>query len=301
MPTAYEALRNKVVDWSNRDADIFGRTPEAQNALLGDFLRYAADKCYRHLRVPSLEFSRIFTVDEADFVENPANLGYETVIIPVPHELIEVIHIRNKTQQYVYDEKIDMRTYFQRDANKVSSNFWTRQGNNFLVTGRIACDDEIEIHYYRRLPALDAIYSVVAATYNIDPLLFTESPNQLNLPHAIDDAGNYGTFATDVLWFRGADREMAMDTSVEAHSGSVAFDTPVRLVGGEISHWLRDENERILLFGALAELFAYVGEEDMLGKYIAIFQQEIEELNNEERRRITLGGNVKINYNSTLI
>ena len=301
MPTAYEALRAKVVDWSNRDVNIFGRTEEARNALLNDFLRYAADKCYRHLRVPSLEFSRIFTVAETDFVEDPANLGYQTVIIPVPHELIEVIHIRNKTQQYVADEKVDMRTYFQRDANKVSSRFWTRQGNNFLVTGLIQCDDEIEIHYYRRLPALDAVYSVVAATYNIDSQLFTRSSNQTGLPQPTDAEGNYGTFGTDVLWFQGNERAVAMDTSFAATDDADAFDTPVRYVGGEIMHWLRDENERILLFGALAELYAYVGEEEMLGKYIAIFQQEIEELNQEESKRMAFGGNVKINYNSSLI
>lgn len=73
------------------------------------------------------------------------------------------------------------------------------------------------------------------------------------------------------------------------------------LVDETSPNWLRDENERIVLFGALAEAFAYLGEEDMQAKYTQMFQQEINELNAEESRRKASGGNTTIQYSSCLI
>ena len=73
------------------------------------------------------------------------------------------------------------------------------------------------------------------------------------------------------------------------------------VVGDSIPNWLRDENERVLLFGALAEAFAYLGEDDMQAKYLQMYQQEIDELNREEGQRRASGGNVQVHYNSGLI
>lgn len=307
MATTYNELRSKVLDWSNRDLEVFGSTTVAMGETyspaqqrINDFIRYAADKCYRHLRVPSLEFSRIFTVAQEDIQVDPANLGWVTINMPVPVDLIEVIHIRNVTQHYVVDEKLDMRTYYQRDANKTTGCYWTRQGNTFKVTGLISIDDEFELHYYRRLPALDATYTVTAATYNIDNDLFTtpvlsddqttvSQPNVLWFPTGT-------TIVADVVTFTDSEADnTAVDSRTATKTVGITF------TGTEADNWLRDENERILLFGALSELFAYVAEDDMLQKYATIFSQEIQELNQEEAMRMASGGNVKINYNSRLI
>lgn len=300
MATTYAELRAKVLDWSNRDMDIFGSTADAQNARLADFLRYAADKCYRHLRVPSLEFSRTFTLEQSDIVTNPANIGFDTFLMPVPIDLIDVIHIRNVTQGFVVDEKLDMRTFFQRDSNRTSSCYWTRQGNTFHIYGNTQIGDEYELHYYRRLPALDATYTVVAATYNIMPSLFTLPVLATDQTTAEQDGVIWfptGTTITDdALVFTDSTADnTAVDSRTDDKSVGVTF------TGAEVEHWLRDENERILLFGALAELFAYVAEDDMLQKYAGMFAQEIEELNNEESKRMAFGGNIKINYNSRMI
>ena len=53
----------------------------------------------------------------------------------------------------------------------------------------------------------------------------------------------------------------------------------------------------MLLFGALAEVFAYVQEDDQAAKYLAMFQQEILELNDEDAKRNASGGNLQINFN----
>ena len=62
-------------------------------------------------------------------------------------------------------------------------------------------------------------------------------------------------------------------------------------------NWLREQNERVVLFGALAEVFAYLQEDDQAQKYAQIFYQEIQELNDEDRMRNASGGNIQQNFN----
>ena len=68
-------------------------------------------------------------------------------------------------------------------------------------------------------------------------------------------------------------------------------------IGTETPHWLRDENERIFLYGALVEIFAYVGDDDQAAKYKLMFDNEIQELNDEDAKRNSSGGNVQVNFN----
>ena len=71
--------------------------------------------------------------------------------------------------------------------------------------------------------------------------------------------------------------------------------------GNEAAHWLRDEQEKILLWGALVHIFDYLGETEMMQKYTQKFQFEIQELNNEEGKRRVTGGNTQINFDGFLI
>jgi len=48
--------------------------------------------------------------------------------------------------------------------------------------------------------------------------------------------------------------------------------------------------------GALAESYAYLQDDDQAAKYLGLYQQEIEELNKEDSRRNSSGGNVQVNY-----
>ena len=67
--------------------------------------------------------------------------------------------------------------------------------------------------------------------------------------------------------------------------------------GDYVPNWLRDQNERVLLMGALAEVFFYLQEDDEAQKYAALFLQEIQELNDEDRMRHASGGNIQVNFN----
>jgi hypothetical protein len=68
-------------------------------------------------------------------------------------------------------------------------------------------------------------------------------------------------------------------------------------IGNEIPNWLRDQNERVILMGALAEVFSFTQEDDQAQKYLALFMSEIKELNDEDATRNASGGNLQVNFN----
>lgn len=281
-----------VRDWSNRDASVVSDT------LIQQFLRFSADKCYRKLRVPSLEFTRLFTVEATDITasENLANPGYTEVTIPVPEELIDVIYIVNRSQYCVFNEKVDNRTYKDRLAEKKTMAYYTRVGDNFLVSGFVSVGDVIELHYYRRLPALNATYVVTAITYNADSSIFTRATTTTgDTTTNVDDitATVTNQTGTNILWFASADTGFATAFDTAQAIGDIGR----TFVGNEAAHWLRDENERILIYGALLEMFLYLDENQDLEKYVNWFVSEIEELNQEEKMRKATGGSIQISYN----
>ena len=272
MAVHYEELRDKLLSWSNRDLEVFGSTTPLQTvsdpsfvnangdnwsraeAQLYDFLRYAADKAYRTLRIPPLEKVYRITIT-ADHVLNKC--------FGIPGDLTEFISISKIGQvqddgtiiqipcPVVYNEKVDYRTYRDSLAHKNTAYHWTRQRGNILFDDfGLQIGDVFELYYYGRLPALHALYPA-------DTIVSRPTADD---PDATEDISNH-----------------------------------------EIPNWLRDENERIVLFGGLAEAFSFLGEDDMQAKYLQMFQQEIDELNREETMRTASGGNTQIQYSSGLI
>ena len=70
-----------------------------------------------------------------------------------------------------------------------------------------------------------------------------------------------------------------IETANPTPSGQTLTVTTVTRYGINVPNWLREENERVVLFGALQEAFTYLQEEDQAAKYLQLFFQEIEELN----------------------
>ena len=68
-------------------------------------------------------------------------------------------------------------------------------------------------------------------------------------------------------------------------------------IGNEIPNWLRDQNQRVVLMGALAEVFSFTQEDDQAQKYLSLFMSEIKELNDEDEMRNASGGNLQVNFN----
>ena len=296
----YDELVSLVYMWSNRDRDAL------PIGIVQDSIRYAVDKAYRHLRIPPLEHTVSYTADMLEAASLGTGNVYQSVTaLAVPVDLIEFIQIRGVDAQglttRVFNEKSDIRSYWDlnnRHYNQAA--FWSRQGDEILLTpafreaavgyygGFTGPETGIELYYYRRLPALSATFQVTAANANLNSFssdLF--GVGDTNGVVTVYDSSVHTT-ATPVTLYRDANNVFSTDDT----------ETPTMLVGNSVPNWFKDENERIALYGALAECFAYLQEDDQAGKYTQLMMKEIEELNEEDRTRDASGGNVQVQYNA---
>jgi hypothetical protein len=277
-------LISLVREWSNRDTEVLS------DDIIKDCLRYAADKAYRFLRISPLEATVTYN-STALLAATTASTTYNDskTELKIPSDLIEFIQIRevdssNNTTR-VFNEKLDLRSYNDYNTTTTSS-YWSRQGTTLLLspgfqTTAIGSPVAIELHYYKRLPALDATYNVSAANYAAG--LLTQSTQ-----------GTTGASPLYLVTLGGV--TTAYDTLAAAQAVGTA--STVYFVGNEVANWLRDENERVLLMGALAEAFSFLQEDDQVQKYAAMFKAELAELNDEDKKRNARGGNVQISYSA---
>lgn len=282
MAALYDALVAKVRDWSNRDAETLA------DGIIQDALRYAADQAYRELRIPSLEATATYTITNAQDGTNS---------LTIPDDLSEFISLRrtsgtgissssgqtlgNHGNTIVYNEKLDYRTFSDNTAFATDLYRWTRRQNQIMVAPALMEDEVYELFYYRRLPALNARYSVTATNGNAGRLV---APT--------------GTQVGTNIFF-DEDTNTYYDSADDVPAGAMV--TTVMRIGNEAPNWLRDEQEKVLLWGSLYHIFDYLGEDQMAQKYLQKFTLEIERLNNEENHRKASGGNVQQNFDGFLI
>ena len=286
MPT-YANFTALVRDWSNKDSSVLSDT------RIQDCLRYAADKCYRNLRVAALENTITYNSTAlAAATTTGTNYLPSQTDVTLPSDLIEFIQIReidvNGRTCRVFNEKTDLRTFNDWSALKTSYiGYFSRQGNTLLLApgfgqaNSLSTADKIELHYYRRLPALNAAYDVTPSNYAAGFL-------------TQDNA------AAISLFFVNGDTNTAYATQSEATAaagGNQGNTNNAKYKGNEAANWLRDENERVLLMGALSEVFYYLQDDDQGVKYKKLFDQEVFELNDEDTKRNAAGGNVQVNFN----
>jgi len=288
MARTYTQFVSLVRDWANKDSTVLS------DSIIQDCLRYAADKAYRKLRVIALE--NTITYDSASLISATTagnNLVASKTELTIPSDLIEFIQIReidsNGQPTRVFNEKTDLRTFNDWTANKYNyTAYWTRKGNSvelspgFRDAAVTGIPDKIELHYYRRLPALDALYNVTPTNYTAGLL----------------DVSSQGVAGAVELWFStvgSVTTPYATQAEANAAGGTV---TSAYYIGQEAYNWLRDENERILLMGALGEIFAYLQDDEQAQKYFVMFGQEIDELNDEDNKRSASGGNIQMSYSA---
>ena len=284
MALTYTELTTLVRNWCNRDEEV------VSDAIIQDCLKYAADKAYRTLRVPPLENVAVY---ESSLLTSATAIGQSGLTITelqLPFDLIEFIQIKeldsdNKTLR-VFNEKLDIRTFNDVNAEKYSNmNYWSRQRNVVLLTpgfNSTGKANSIELLYYRRLPALNALYAVTVLNYNAGFLTTTGAGSGVTGSAQLFFAGNTGT--------------KAYATAAEAAAAGGA-QTNAYYIGTLVPNWLRDQNERVLLMGALGEIFSFTQEDDQAKKYGAMFFNEIKELNDEDGKRNASGGNLQVNFN----
>lgn len=221
-----------------------------------------------------------------DFIDYSADLCYRKLRIPplesthtygtitaisglgeteltVPPDLSEFIQFRKTDSDgnsFVFDERTSLLAMQDKEYNHQSESF-ARRGDTLVFYPAAKIGDVYELYYYRRLPDMDALYMV----------------NETNV------LANLCTLSTS-----GA------SGSVESPAGSGNY-----YVGNEVANWLRDENERLLLWGAVSIALDYVGEDERSAKFEAKQMQGIQELNQEELQRKVRGGQYRQTFSVT--
>jgi len=285
----YSEMITKVRNYLDRDSTIITDTQ------ITNFLNYAADRSYRTLRVPAHEIQLDFTVSSGDLIsESSSGVGSE-IKVPVPNDLIELIYIQKKGTGVVWNQKVDGRTFHDRFADKKDYNYYTRIGTNFLLHGNLNTGDVLEFSYYRRESAIDAKYAITTGNYLVQAI------KGITTMTAVASA----TGTSSILYFAIANTSGNRDI-VNGISGVRPTDVSSTSTGSTTNafhmepsfqvNWLRDENERIILYGALAESFLYLNEPESAQAYELKYNQEIEALNSEEKKRVSTGGNTSISF-----
>lgn len=361
MPS-YSDFRALVRDWSNKDSSVLS------DARINDCMRYAADNSYRRLRISALEQTVTYSQTQLEAATTTSSNVTSKTELTIPADLLEFIQLReiddDGNTSRVFNEKTDLRTFNDVWALKTQASYWSRVGNVIVYSPgfgkghNITPATKAELHYYKRLPALDALYDVTPANFTAGYLTTTAGTTYLyNVTSAA--ATKYATHAEAVT----ADATKATGTAPTGSGlGAFAFTnltggaghivvgdelsgtgialnsstgappkvagitytgdnttanitlgtndtqsltgqtvtfsstTSTKYIGTEIAHWLRDENEKILLYGALSEAFYYLQDDDQAAKYQKLFYEQIGQLNDEDNKRSSSGGNIQINY-----
>jgi hypothetical protein len=284
----YDALVTLVRDWSNKP-----KVTTLPVTVLKSCINYGTDDTYKHLRVPALEVTMRYTVESA---VNDSEDDENVSIIPIPSDLVEFIMVRtvgadNPQNNVVFNEVTDKRTFFDGNAEFYSRYRYMWSESNIYISPKLAEGAEVDIHYYRRLPALTALYDVDAINYVVG-----------NATHASQPYMTVGG-SDETLWFVaiGGIYVAAFDTEAEADAYIVLNPTGTKssavFDGNEAANWLRDTNEQLCIWGGLKHVGAYLEDLDMEKRYEKKWSDEIERLNREEKFRRAKGGNVQINVN----
>ena len=237
----YDNLVTKVRDWANRDSTVLS------DSMVSDFIDYSADLCYRELRIPPLEYTYQYaaiTVAGEDSLQ-------------LPPDVTEIIMFRvtdSAAKSLVFDQKMDMRSFTDKNTTKELGSF-TRKGSNLEFYPDAAVGDVYELHYYRRLFDMDAVYVVNANNVAVGNT-------------TVSNSGVSGAVEISGVWY----------------------------TGNEVYNWLRDDNERMVLWGALHHAFEYLGSDDQAAKYLNKQMQAIDELNREEKKRRVSGASNTVTY-----
>ena len=282
MATTYTQMVDKVLAWSNRDIEVL------PYATIKDFINFAVDDAYRMLRVPPLEHvAQYATIDSHD-VADAVRTGVSELV--VPPDLIEFIQLRRRTSNsqmfgsvpyQIYSAKSDIRSFFDPYINKYDNFYYTRQQNSLLVYPQFQDSDQFELYYYRRLPEIDARYDGISLT--------SARAGNRNAYYGTTRAG----LEQIVMDSEGTDvftKDPDLRGRIHQYSDSDFF------VGKLAPNWLRDENEKIILYGALGQAFDYLNEPENAQKYMQRFKEEIQELNREDKMRMSRGGNVQQHF-----
>ncbi|MDA7496074.1 hypothetical protein N8457_00130 [bacterium] len=182
----------------------------------------------------------------------------------------------------VYENRADYRTFVSDCSNKYSLYLWTRQGDKIVVNPKFKKGDAFELFYYSNGTDLGTEYAVTSANFQNGLLETSDSSN--------------GT----ALYFTSASTPVVGE-DVPSNNQGGSYTNAFYFKGKEQPHFLRDNQERLLIYGALSFINDYLGETNESTKYETKAAQLIQRLLNEEVFKESSGGNVRINFEGPLI
>lgn len=296
MANSLNELVNMVRDWSNRDEEV------VTDSLIEQWLAWSADSAYRTLRVPPLETTLSYSSSDVT-VEGPIG-GVTVSSFNIPNDLIEIIQISvldaNGSPTRIIEHKADVRTFFNPSAEKYSNYAtFTRKGGKIYFTQNLSGNEaSVELYYYRRLPALGSHYSNTVDNFDASGSFLEVTADQTDavttneaLYLILDTNGDPVTVEANV--FDTTNTVTASDAATPDNSVGIW-----KIVSKEVVNWLTSQNERVLVFGAVGQVFSFVQEDDQAQKFTQMHELEILKLNDEDVKRNSAGGNVQINFNA---
>ena len=305
MSKTYNEFVTLIRNWSNRDEEVL------TDAIVTDCMDYAIDQAYHGLRITPLETTVSYSSAELEASTYTEKGGRTITELLVPSDLIEFIQIRGVDDTTgtvrVFNERTDNRTFYDQYAEKYNTSaYWTRIGNNIVLAPGFpsGTEEEVYLHYYAKQTELNERYDPTAINANLDSSYViegtppTDAKTGVAVPSATLKKAVY-TFdatgaVTDIVYYENT----VADGDIPAAAGGYTLTiTPATYYGALKYNWFRDENERILLNGALYHCFTYLGDPESASIYYNRFAQEIQNLNTAEAHKKASGGNVQININ----
>jgi len=235
----------------------------------------------------------VFLINGTDYTATDQS----TVVLTVgaaTNDLIEIVTVNELAQTtsgfsttedntVVYDNKSDYRSFMSDDANQYSYYRWTRQADKIIVHPAFAKGDKFELYYYSDGSTLGTDYDVTAANFSLGYLTYSE------------------TATSEYLYFKSTVTTPDPVTDTASNLSSATYNTIKYFDGNEKPHYLRDNQERLLLYIALTFINDYLGEDTQASKYETKSAQLIQRINNAEVFKQSSGGNVRMNFKSNLI
>lgn len=279
----YSRIADMVISWANSNTDVlpYSRVKEC--------LEFSADTIYHELRIPP--FERVHTY--SDFTSEGQRLT-------LPSDFVEAIELRELRSQnnrggqnyYVFEEYLDTRSFNDQYIDKNAARYFTREGDDLVIYPGYDDTTTIELYYYRRLPDVDARYAVNRANQTQNLLYFGSTRAALETA-VRDGESDQDVFIKDPDL---SNQVVNVTTVTNTTPNSTGF-----YLGRIAPNWLRDQNRKALLFGAVSYAHDYLEDTEMAQVYRTKLVEEIELLKREENMRRASGGNVVQKFDNRLI
>ena len=231
------------------------------DTIVDDFLGWAADEIFNTLEIPP--FEKVITISKAGnasfFTADIEAENFTRVVVPDDlTRFIAVTDVSSPSDPKVFQDRYSYRSFRDESFHRSGDyNIFCRQGGQLLLFPELSDDASLEIFYYSRLVDLKG--------------------------ERIDSATPRVLYYID----ENAAARRADDDSIYTPVGTTTA----------ISNWLRDQNTRMVVFGACKYAMEYLEEPDGIANYTQKFSHEMDVQNRAEKNRVTRGGSVTLGFN----